>query len=91
MNMQTEPMREKCNEYVGYVRGIQELTTRFNNVDRSFSSWSGPTRREIQARLKSEEPAFQTLIDVTLSYPETATQAANQADDLETRLTRLLQ
>ena len=91
MNMQPEVIQDYCNQYVDLAGKFIDCCDRFDSADRKFSSWSGSTRRAIQERIKGERPAFQGLIEIVLSYPKTAKQAAEQTKNLESQLTRLLQ
>lgn len=91
MNITPEIVQEIVKRYVEEVKKLQECSDRFSKADQSFSSWTGPTRRRLQEKMKNELPAFDNLIEVTLSYGNTARATADRTIELENELTRMLQ
>ena len=90
MNIQPEVVQELIEKYVEEVKKVQECSERFATVDKTFSSWTGPTRQKLQENIKNETPAFEELIETVNSYGTTAKQTADNTIELENELTRML-
>ena len=90
LNMQPEIVQELVKKYIEQVKKLEDCNQRFKRADADFSSWTGPTRQELQERMKNDTPAFNELINVVLSYGTTAQASANRAIEVEKQLTSML-
>lgn len=90
MNMNPEVVQEIVEKYVKEVENLKECSEKFANADRSFSSWTGPTREKLQNNIKNEMPAFDELIETVRSYGNTAQDSAERTINVENDLTKML-
>ena len=90
MNMQPEVVQEIVNSYIEEVKKLEDCSDRFSKADQDFSSWTGPTRQRLQENIQKEMPAFNELIEVVLSYGNTAQETADRTIEVENDLKKML-
>ena len=90
MNQQPDKVIDCMDRYLVHMDNIRELRDRYVNIDKHFSSWSGPTREAIQQNVKDSEPAFDNMIETVDSFRTAARGSAVRLEDLERDLTNKL-